>query len=312
MPHPPAEARLRRLLALVPWVAARDGPTLEEVGSRFGCTVEELAADLELLFLCGLHPYTPDTLIDVDVADGRVWIRYADYFARPLRLTPSEGLALLVAGRAALASPGGEAGGALGRGLDRLAAALGVAGDEVVDVALGAAPETVLATLTASLESRHQVELDYYSYGSDRWSRRVVEPSAVFHAEGRWYLAAYCQAAGDDRVFRLDRIHDATPLPTPFSGPSPEGEPSVFSPDPGDPRVTLEVGPAGRWVAEQYPTEEVEALEGGGRRVRLAVSRTPWLERLLLRLGPEARVVEGQDPAPAAAARILARYRSQA
>jgi len=77
VPRVGADEKLQRLLALVPWVAAHDGPSLAEVCARFACTETELVEDLRLLFLCGLHPYTPDTLIDVDVADGRVWIRYA-------------------------------------------------------------------------------------------------------------------------------------------------------------------------------------------------------------------------------------------
>ena len=47
-------------------------------------------------------------------------------------------------------------------------------------------------------------------------------------------------------------------------------------------------------------------------RIRLPVTATPWLERLLVRLGRDARVVETDDPALAgaacAAARILRRY----
>ena len=108
MPRLSADDRLQRLLAVVPWVAARDGPRLADVAARFGCREDELVDDLQLLFLCGLHPYTPDMLIDVDIADGRVWIRYADYFARPLRLTPAEGLGLLAAGRTLLATPGAD------------------------------------------------------------------------------------------------------------------------------------------------------------------------------------------------------------
>ena len=49
-----AEESLRRLLALVPWVASQDGPRIEEVCARFGCSEAELAQDLELLFMCGL------------------------------------------------------------------------------------------------------------------------------------------------------------------------------------------------------------------------------------------------------------------
>jgi len=112
-----AHDRLGRLLAIVPWVAARDGPEIAEVCRRFGITQRELLADLDLLFVCGVYPFTPDVLIDVDIADGRVWIRFADYFRRPLRLTPPEGLALIGAGAALLGVPGADPDGALARAL---------------------------------------------------------------------------------------------------------------------------------------------------------------------------------------------------
>ena len=63
MSREPADARLGRLLAIVPWVAAHDGPSIEEVCRRFGVEEKELVADLNLLFLCGIHPFTPDVLI---------------------------------------------------------------------------------------------------------------------------------------------------------------------------------------------------------------------------------------------------------
>jgi proteasome accessory factor C len=132
-----AEDSLRRLLALVPWVANQDGPRIEEVCERFGCSEEELTQDLELLFMCGLHPFTPDTLIEVTIEDGRVWIRYADYFSRPLRLTPAEGLFLLASGSAALALPGSDPSGPLASGLTKLAAVMGIEPEEAVDVELG-------------------------------------------------------------------------------------------------------------------------------------------------------------------------------
>jgi hypothetical protein len=66
-------------------------------------------------------------------------------------------------------------------------------------------------------------------------------------------------------------------------------------------------------VAEAYPVEAVTAVKKGRMRVTLAVSAVPWLERLLLSLGPDTKVVEGDpDLAEAgarAARRILARYR---
>jgi len=313
VPRVSANERLQRLLALVPWVAARDGPRIDEVCARFGCTRRELVDDLDLLFLCGLHPYTPDVLIDVDIDDGRVWIRYADYFSRPLRLTPAEGLALLAAGKTLLAAPGMDPDGPLARGLRKLAGALGVDADQAVEIALGAVPAEVMAPVRDAVAARRQVEIEYYAFGRDEWTRRVVDPYAVFSASGQWYLSAYCHMVTDERLFRLDRVRAVTPLGSTFSPPDRPPELTVYRPRPDDPRVTLELEPSARWVLEQYPVERVEELEGGRARAVIAVSERPWLERLLLRLGPAGRVVEaGEGVAESAARRLLVRYQERA
>jgi proteasome accessory factor C len=305
-----ADARVRRLLALVPWVVEHDGPRLADVSARFGIDQAELVEDLKLLWLCGVPPYSPDVLISVDIRRGRVWVKLADYFRRPLRLTPAEALTLLTAGKTLLATPGTDADGPLARGLDKLSAALGIEAGGAVDIALGPAPGDVLDALRAAAADHRQVDLDYYSYGSDQDRRRVVDPYAVFSANGQWYLSAYCHAVDDERLFRIDRIRSASTLDTRFDPPTQPPELAVFEPGPDDPRVTLELEPNARWVAEQYPAERVEELAGDRVRVVLVATRPAWLERLLLRLGPDARVVEGDaDAGRAAAARLLARYR---
>lgn len=304
-----ADERLQRLLALIPWVAGRDGPPVADVCTRFGMTEAELVDDLELLFLCGLHPYTPDMLIDVDIADGRVWIRYAEYFSRPLRLTPTEGLALLASGRTVLASAGGDDDGPLARGLDKLAAAMGVDAGEAVEIELGPVAEDLLGTLRAAAGAHRQVEIDYYSFGRDERAKRVIDPYAVFSAAGQWYVSGWCHRVDDERLFRVDRIASATPLDTSFKPPKKAPDLAAYRPATTDPRVTLELEPSARWVAEQYPVEKVEEVADGRLRVTLVASQPAWLERLLLRLGRRATVVDGDAGAAAAAARrLLVRY----
>ncbi len=309
MPKLSADERLQRLLALIPWVAERDGPAVDDVCARFGCTQDELVADLELLFLCGLHPYTPDMLIDVDIADGRVWIRYAEYFARPLRLTPAEGLALLASGRTVLAASGGDDDGPLGRGLDKLATAMGVDAGQAVEIELGLVADDLLRTLRTAAAASRQVEIDYYSFGRDERTSRVIDPYAVFSAGGQWYVSGWCHRVDDERLFRVDRIATATVLGSAFRPPVKAPELAAYRPDAGDPRVTLDLEPPARWVVEQYPVEEVTELDGGRLRVTLVASQPAWLDRLLLRLGPQATVVEGDGGQVAGAARrLLVRY----
>jgi proteasome accessory factor C len=295
---------------------------LNDVCERFGMAEDELLAELDLVFLCGVHPFTPDALMEVVIEEGRVWIRYADYFDRPLRLTPEEGLALVAAGSALAAVPGADPTGPIARALAKVAAVLGVEPGEAIDIQLGSAPAETLATLRAAVAAHRQVELDYYTYGRDERSRRVVDPRSVFAAEGAWYLDGFCHRAGASRRFRLDRMADVRLLDATFEVTSERlgvkdsiGPASVFDPDPSDPRIVLDLAPRARWVAEQYPIESAEELADGRLRVTLVAGERAWIERLLLRLGPEASVVAPATSGSAsdgiaaqAARRILARY----
>ena len=103
---PKASERLRRLLVVVPFLVRHPGTSVEEATQLFGISEQDLLADLDLLFVSGLPPYGPGDLIDVDIQDGRIWIGMADYFARPLRLTRAEALAIYVRGVGLAAVPG--------------------------------------------------------------------------------------------------------------------------------------------------------------------------------------------------------------
>jgi proteasome accessory factor C len=307
-----AQDRLGRLLAIVPWVAANDGPAIDEVCRRFGVTERELLADLDLLFLCGVYPFTPDMLIEVDIADGRVWIRFADWFRRPLRLTPPEGLALMGAGSALLRMPGADQDGPLARALTKLATVLGIGAEDAVEVELGPVIPGLLQLVQEATATHHRLELDYYSFGRDDRTVRVVEPWRVFNAQSNWYLAGWCQQADGERLFRMDRVRRAVVLDEQFEPPSPipAPGPTVFHPSAEDPVVVLDLAPGAMWVAERYPNEGVSQQPDGRLRVVLRISERAWLERLLLRAGSLARVVAGDTAiGPAAAGRLLARYR---
>ena len=64
-------------------------------------------------------------------------------------------------------------------------------------------------------------------------------------------------------------------------------------------------------MPESYPVESVEDAPGGRLKVVLVANERAWLERLLLRLGPSAEVLEPAEvraEAAEAARRLLVRY----
>lgn len=306
-------ARLARLLAMVPWIAGHDGPTVDEICSRFAISPAQLAADLDVMWLVGVPPYTPDALIEVVQEADRVWIHYADVFSSPQRLTPEQAVALLTAGASVLALPGADPEGSLARGVAKLADVLGIDASQVIEVHLGGAGAEVLDVLRVAVREHRRVHLDYYSYGRDTNTERDVDPYLLHADDGSLYMLGHCHLAGAERRFRLDRIATISLLEATFEPPDVPLPGNVFQPDADDPRVTLELTSRARWVAETYPVEHVEPRPDGGSLVTLAIAGQAWLERLLVSLGPDGRVVDA--PAPLldagrrAAERILARYR---
>ena len=314
-----ASDRMRRVLAVVPWIVANPGQRVADVANRFGLNEADLLADLGVIFMVGLPPYSPDALIDVQIDDeGRVTILLADYFSRPLRLTAAQGLALLASADALLSIPGTDPDGALARALDKLGKVVGVDGADAVDVHLGSAEETMLDQLRAAVAAETEVEIAYYSYNRDALSDRQVAPWRVFADAGNWYVHGWCHTAAGERLFRVDRINRLVPLDRPASVKPEDGQvfDTVFLPRDGAYTVTLALLPDAAWVVDSYPCDNVVNEPDGSLTVTLTVTEVPWLERLLMRLGRRGHIVEAKgldgaaDLAAAAANRILARYQS--
>jgi len=62
-----------------------------------------------------------------------------------------------------------------------------------------------LIRAASAIRSGRRVRFDYESHQGDR-SRRQIEPYAVMHTDGRWYLIGYCLSRKAMRTFRLDRV----------------------------------------------------------------------------------------------------------
>ena len=156
--------RLRRMLELVPWVMSQDGAELDEISQRFDYPEAELREDLvRVLFVVGLHPFTPDELINVmglDEEDNGGWVAIsnADYFSRPLRLTSGQALGLIGAGEALLSDADPD--GPLSRGLAKLAAGLGVSVGEDLAVSLGSQPGNGLSRCWVRSQIAAKFEFD--------------------------------------------------------------------------------------------------------------------------------------------------------
>jgi proteasome accessory factor C len=293
--RPPGTAAtgwLARLLNLLPYLHARPGIRIADAAADLGVGEEQLRDDLELLWVCGLPGYGPGDLIDMVFEGDRVTITYDAGIDRPLRLTPDEALALVVALRMLAETPGV----ADREAIDRALATIELAAGEPAPVAVGVPPANAgrLAEVREAVARRRALEITYYSATRDRITNRVVDPMRVVMVGGHGYLEAWCRRAEEVRRFRVDRIDALTVLDEP-AAPPPRARPApivngIFQPSAELPLVTLRVGRGARWIAEYYPCEYVDDT-GEQWRVALRVTDLAWARRLVLGLGPEVTVV---------------------
>ncbi len=301
-----AKDQVARLLTLVPFLHSHPSVRLDEAAQAVGVTPEQLVKDLGVLFMCGLPGGYPDDLIDVDLdaledpdsgiprLEGVIRISNADYLARPLRLTPTEATAIIVALRALRGGAGPDTREVVDRTLAKLEAAA-AGGAALVEPGEDEVAETsrLRASLERAVAGRRQVLLTYYVPARDEESERVVDPRGVVTSGGVAYLDAWCHSAEAPRLFRLDRIHEATVLDSEVvtEGPPRDLSDGLFQRSEETTVVTLRLQPQARWVMEYYPVEAARPGGDGTVEIDLRVADERWLQRLLMRLAPYAHVV---------------------
>jgi proteasome accessory factor C len=302
-------SHLTRILALIPWVIAHPGTSVQEVCDRFGYrSHRELIRDLDLVFVCGLPGYGPGDLMVAYVEEDEVVVDMADYFATAPNLTAAESLALLAAGMTVLAS--GQGSEELGSAVEKLGRALLPDADEMLVVDMDAEPE-LATTLRNAASGGQVVEIEYTGLARGEHTVREIEPWIVYASMGNWYVSGHCRRAGGERVFRLDRIRRASPTDETFDVPSPRPQPPdgyVATED--DVVATIELKRGALWVLEYYRLDVVER-DDDRAVVRFSMYEPLVAAQLLMRLGPHATLLEGPEVEGALTSlrtSLLARY----
>lgn len=300
------DERLALVLAVVPWLAQEGGSTIDEISAQFGLPADEVLAVLSVVQCCELPPYGGETLGIMVDDDGTVYVDPVVAFDRPLDFTADEAFGLLAAGRTALAVPGVEGDGPLGRAIDKLEDLLGAG--LVVDVG---APE-MLDRLREAVDGGTQLRITYFTASRDETTERVVDPVAVHLHDGQWYVDAWCHRAQAPRTFRADRIESFEPTGVtiePGSAVGPSSPPGRFDDDAA--RITLRIPAERSWVVDSFVVDDRREIADGRIEVTLPVAGPVFVEQVLLRLGAGAEIVDNPgavEQRREVAARVLEIY----
>ena len=138
-------------------------------------------------------------------------------------------------------------------------------------------------------------------------SSRVVDPIRVVLIADHSYLEAWCRTAEGVRLFRFDRVVDATALDGPAAPPAPAvqagPDTSLFSAETADPTLpvaTLLIDASAAWMFDYYPLAVQREIPDGSWEATMSYASNDWMARFVLGFGSAVRVL---DP-PALADRV--------
>ncbi|MGV9415578.1 helix-turn-helix transcriptional regulator [Nocardia sp. NPDC003693] len=280
---------------MVPYFQANPGISAAEAAAELGVTTKQLMSDLDQLWMCGLPGYGPGDLIDLSFSEESIEVTFSAGIDRPLRLTSPEATALLVALRSIADLPGMVDPSAAHSAIAKIESA--ISGRTFEGPALPAPVEAPsVATVRSALNANHALRLVYYSASRDVVSERVVDPIRIVLVDSNSYLQAWCRQAEGVRLFRLDRIEEATELPEPARPPAEAALDEataldLFVDDPAVPLARLLIRADYAWVLDQYPMHRVTQHADGGVEATMRFATLDWMARLLLGFGSGVTVL---------------------
>ncbi len=172
--------------------------------------------------------------------------------------------------------------------------------DDVVAIEPGpwvvSTPVEHLIRAASAIRAGKRIRFDYLAHDGNA-TRRHIEPYAVVHTDGRWYLIGYCLSRRALRTFRLDRVSNLESGAGSFRRPADfdarqhlrASMPFVQSQYQIDVWIDLAVEEARKsFVPLRVAIEE----ENGGTRVRCGRDRLEMIAAMLLSIGRRI-VVDG-------------------
>jgi proteasome accessory factor C len=273
---------------------------LELTGAR---NEKELREGLEALHELWVAPDESDGELPVALYEenGELYLTYAGPFGTLTAFSLAEGAVLLAALKPFEkdgAKPVKDAIRKLRRAIPEILQEEADALAGGLDVAI-APPEPWAGVLNEAIARRLETVLEYRAVADDRVESRTVEPRTLFQRDGKWYLAAWNAARGEEHLYRLDRIATVVPGTRVFGGhkgpPTSRYAKNLFFASGQERDVTIRHSGSSALEVRQRKRARLHEEAGGTVTVTSRNNPGNYLFGLLLGSGGEAAVAGPAD-----------------
>ena len=285
-----------RMLNLLPYFEQHPGRSVMAAATDLGVEPAELMADLNRLFCCG-PGIMPDQLVDLDHGFSSVKVLDAQGMDKPLRLTPTEAGALLLALESLESLPGLVDKTAVRSAAAKLRELASDVAGTIVDSATISATSPVEHTLTQlheALQANKAVHFDYYVRSRDELTHREVSPVRLFSHDGQVYLFAFDHQQKEHRRFLVEMIKNLTIAETKAQQhPAPRFKTSdPFQFDAATTKAKVELYPEAAWLADTVFSEVESVAPDGTVTASLPLVSQDWLVHFALSNADRMRIIE--------------------
>lgn len=303
-----ANARLRRLLYLVPAVLRRNGVPLLDLARELEVDPDTLQEDIDLLSMVGPPGGGPDEFLLLTVEDGYVYAELPQGLTRPLRLSAAEAFSLTLGLRALAGSGVRPYEDAVARLLTKVRAVLGEASPGLAALERESVIESgddhnrlaLLGDLHKAVRAKRPLSIVYHSATTGVTEARGVDPYALINHRGAWYLVGRCHRNNDVRMYKVERISAVVEAEgaQPFVVPADFDiekfrRDQLFVPRPEHPTVRLRFDPPLAYeVRTRFDPSQVVTCADGGLEVTMENPVSAWLVSWVLGFGPGVEVLE--------------------
>lgn len=201
--------RIDRLQAILIQLQSKKVVKAQEIADRFGISIRTVYRDIRALEEGG---------IPIGAEAGIGYFLDETYSLPPVMFTTQEAISMLLAGKLIPHMSDKKVDGAFQEALFKIKSVMRGEDKEVLDkleqtvqVYSGVSEppkkdSIFLQDIQQALVDKKVIELEYYSYYSQKSSKRSVEPVSLIFYAMNWHLIAWCKLRNDYRDFRLDRI----------------------------------------------------------------------------------------------------------
>ncbi len=158
----------------------------------------------------------------------------------------------------------------------------------------------ILEKIRRAIREQRRVEMVYRSGSRPEPHHRQVDPYALVHRWGWWYMFGHCHLRDAVRSFRLDRVVELTLLDTVFQVPDDFNIQELVSKgleSPTQVQWRMRFAPEGAQIAHQNRSnwDALEEQPDGSVIVAMSAPDFQWAASAVLSFGPLVTVVEPEE-----------------